>query len=118
PWETGQVATLASVRARSDDRRPLSLVHILESHDVVFTQVAARLYLDQLQWNLAGVLQSVLAAQGDICALVLTQHENPVITGNAGSAAHYDPVLGAVVMHLQAEGGAGVDDDALDLETL
>src|SRR5690606_32961613 len=38
--------------------------------------------------------------------------------GDLGGAAHHDPVLGAVVVHLQAETGAGLDHDTLDLEAV
>ena len=49
----------ASIRA-SIARMPLApLVVILDANDVVLTKVAARLHLDQLKRNLAGVFQTV-----------------------------------------------------------
>lgn len=56
-------------------------------------------------------------AERDVGGLILGEQQHLVAIGNFGGAADHDPVLGTVVVHLQAEGGAGVDDDALDLET-
>lgn len=71
---------------------------------------------DEFERHFAGVGEAVVGAQRDVGGLVFAEEEGFSIAGDFGSAAHDDPVLGAVVMHLQAETGAGVDDDALDLE--
>ena len=39
-----------------------------------------------------------------------------VAIDHPGHATDHDPVLAAMVVHLQAEAGAGLDLDALDLE--
>lgn len=55
-------------------------------------------------------------AERDVRGLVFAEEEDFVAAGDARGAANDDPVLGAVVVHLQRQRGAGVDDDALDLE--
>src|SRR5690606_15246543 len=77
-------------------------VGVLETDDVVLAQVAAGLDLDQLQRQLAGIAQAVGDAQRDVGALVLGQQDHLVPAGDLGRAADHHPVLGAVVVHLQA----------------
>src|SRR5512142_1106384 len=91
-------------------------VVVLEAHDVVFAKVRARLHLDDLQRHLARVGEAVRFAERDVGALVLAEQELFLTACHFCRAAHDDPVLGAVVVHLQAQAGAGVDQDALDLE--
>ena len=55
-------------------------------------------------------------AQRDVGRLVFGQQHDFVTHGDLGGAAHHDPVLGTVVVHLQAQGCLGLDHDALDLE--
>src|SRR5690606_37025320 len=45
-------------------------VPVLEAHDIVLAQVGARLYLDDVQRNLARVLDAVLGAQRDVRGLI------------------------------------------------
>src|SRR5207342_3902917 len=93
-------------------------VHVLEADDVVLAQIAARLHLDQFQRHHARILEAVLHAQRDVGALVLREDDRLVATRDAAGATDHDPVLGAVVVHLQAQRRAGLHRDALDLETL
>src|SRR5262249_24121356 len=92
-------------------------VRVLEADDVVLAEVAARLHLDDLEVYLAGVGQAVRLAQRDVGALVLAEQDLLVAAGHLGGAGDDDPVLRAVVMHLQAQRGTRLDHDALDLET-
>src|SRR4030065_124636 len=94
------------------------VVFIFKANNVVFAEIAARLYLDHFQRHCARILQAVFGAKRDIGGLILGQKKNLVATGNAGRARDHDPVFGAVVMHLQRECSAGIDGDALHLETL
>ena len=57
-------------------------------------------------------------AEGDVDGLVFGNQAHLVVDGDPGGAFDDDPVFGAVVVALQAEGGAGVDDDALDLKAV
>ena len=50
-----------------------SSIAILEPHDVVLPEIAARLHLDQVQRHLAGILEPVLRADRDVRRLVLGQ---------------------------------------------
>ena len=56
--------------------------------------------------------------QRNIGRLVFRHQEHLFATRHLGRALHHDPVFRAMMMLLQRQRGAGVDDDALDLETL
>src|SRR5690606_37646149 len=93
-------------------------VDVFQTLDVVLAQIATGLHLDQLQRNLAGVAQAMNRRHRDEGRLILREQEGLLVTGDLGGAGHHNPVLGAMVVHLQRETGAGVDGDVLDLETL
>ena len=57
-------------------------------------------------------------AERNVGRLVLAEQELVLAAGHARRAADHDPVLGTVVMHLQAELLAGPDGDSLDLEAV
>src|SRR5258706_15703293 len=71
-----------------------------------------------MQRHLAGIFEPVAGAQGNEGGLVLVEHEFLVIAGYARGTGHHDPMLRPVMMHLKAELGTGIDDDALDLKAL
>jgi hypothetical protein len=96
----------------------LASVGVFESNDVILAEVAARLHLDDFERDLSGVLQAVFDAERDVGRLVLAEQDDLLAARHPGRAAHHDPVLGAMMVHLQRERGAGADDDALDLEAL
>ena len=98
------------------DLKLVAPVGVLETHDVVLAEVGARLHLDDLQRHPARVGQPVHLSQRDVGRLVLAQHQHLVAVGDLGGAGDDDPVLGAVVVHLQAQGRARLDHDPLDLE--
>ena len=50
---------------------------ILDTDDIVLAEIAAGLDLDQLQQNLAGILQPVDGADRDIDRFVLVQRSEP-----------------------------------------
>ena len=95
-----------------------ALVAVLEAHDVVLAEVAARLHLDELERQLARVLQPVLRPDRDVRRFVLRQEELVLAARDPRRAGDHDPVLGAVVVHLQRKRRARLDHDALHLETL
>ncbi|RMO06447.1 hypothetical protein ALQ47_05268 [Pseudomonas cichorii] len=97
-------------------QRTGATVDIFVTLDVVFTQVAARLDFDDFQRDLARVFQAVYRSDRDVGRLVFSQQEHVLVAGNLSRAGYHDPVLGAVVVHLQGEAGARFDRDALDLE--
>ena len=91
------------------------LVNIVETHDVVFAEIAAGLDLNQLQLDLAGILQPVDSANRDIDRFVLMHDFDQFVDSHLRRAAHHDPVFGAVKMLLQREPAARLHDNALDL---
>src|SRR5579885_2876548 len=97
-------------------RRSGAAVAVLEADDVVLAEIRARLHLDQHQRDASRVLDLVDAAERQVGALILADEKLPVVPRHQRAAVDDDPVLGAMEMLLQAELGAGVDDDALDLE--
>src|SRR5688572_26497433 len=91
-------------------------VGVFETDDVVLAKIAAGLHLDDLERNLARVGQAVDLAEGNVGALVLAEDADLVAVRDLGRAADDDPVLGPVVVLLQAERCARLDHDPLDLE--
>ena len=57
-------------------------------------------------------------AQWYIGGLILCQHKHFILTGDLGSALDDDPVLSAMMMHLQRQSLPRVDDNTLHLKTL
>ena len=95
-----------------------SLIIIFNPDDVVFTEIASGLDLNQLQEDLAGIFQPVDGTDRDIDRFVLVDDLDEFVDGHARRAAHHDPVLGAVMMLLQREPASRLHDDALDLVTI
>ena len=79
--DTRQIGLLAAawpircegVRGRYTEPTPCSitLVHVLIARDVVFAEVGAGLDLDEDDVQLAGILEAVHGAEGDVDGLVL-----------------------------------------------
>src|ERR1700710_101376 len=99
-------------------RRLRALIVILDTDDVVLAEIAPGLNLDQFQQNLAGIFQPVDGADRDIDRFVLVYDLDRLVDRHPRGAPHHDPVLGAMVMFLQREPPARLDDDALDLVTI
>ncbi len=97
---------------------PCPAVVVLIAHDVVFPQVGAALYLNQLYGDFAAVGEAVFAAQGDVGALVFANQFLDAVFFHHGCPSHHNPVLGAVVVHLQRQAGAGIHHDLLHLPAL
>ena len=76
-------------------------VNIGKTHNVVLAQVGPRLYFDKHQRNNTGIFEPMLCANGDIGRLVFCKQPHNIAVGNLCRAAHHNPVLGAVVVHLQ-----------------
>src|SRR5260370_36244246 len=87
----------------------------LDPDDVILAEIAAGLDLDQLQDDLAGILKPVDRADRNVDRLVLVHGLDELIDGHPRSAAHDDPMFGAMVMLLQREPAARLHDDAFDL---
>src|SRR6185436_3871977 len=90
-----------------------ALVVVLDADDVVLAEIAAGLDFDQFELDLAGILQPVHRADRDVDRFVLVHGLDQFVDGHLCRSAHHDPVLGTVVMLLQREPPARLDDDAL-----
>ena len=88
------------------------------ANDVVLAQVVPGLHLDELERSRARVLQPVSRARRDVRRLVRRDGEGLLAPRHPRGAAHHDPVLGAAPVRLEGEPLAGVDDDALHLESV
>src|SRR5580658_11073952 len=55
--------------------RALTSVTVFEANDIVFTEVAARLHLDDVQGDLPGVLDAMTNPDRNVGGLVLLQQE-------------------------------------------
>jgi hypothetical protein len=93
---------------------------VLQAGDVVFAHVAAHLYLDDLYWLGAQVGYAVDLADGDVAVLAGVQVELAqaaavgIAQRDMGHTAHYQPVLGAAGVGLQAQALACAHLEALD----
>src|SRR6478735_2309456 len=105
-------------RFASSDELGCAAVSVLEADDVVFAEVAAGLDFDDFERNRAGVAQAVRFAQRNVGRLILGQQHGLVAASDFSRAAHDDPVLGAVMMFLQAQASLRIDQNALDLEAV
>ena len=67
---------------------------------------------------LPGFSSRCARAERDVGRLVLGQHDLLVAAHDLGGALHDDPMLGAVVVHLQRQLGARLHHDVLDLDAV
>ena len=95
-----------------------SAVSVLEADDVVLAEIGARLHLDEVERDLAGIFEAVARAERNVGRLVLVQDQLLIALGHLGGAGDDDPVLGAMVMHLQRQPAARLDHDMLDLHAV
>ena len=99
-WSDGRLSCCFHITAAID---------IIESHDVVFTQVGAALHFDQFHRDASGIGETVFAAQGDVGALVLSHQLGLSIPFDHGGSIDDNPVFRPVVMHLQRQAGTRFD---------
>src|ERR1700758_756589 len=78
-----------------------SIITVFVPNDVVLAQIRAGLYLDQVQRLVGRILQPVLSAERNESRFVFAHFVNLVVARHACPAGDDDPVLGALVMHLQ-----------------
>src|ERR1700676_1599631 len=97
---------------------PLASIAVFEAHNVVLAEITTRLHLDNMQWNTARILDAMANAAGKKGRLILLDRVSLLPPGDSGGTGHYDPMLGAMMMHLQRQHAAGMHRQALDLKTL
>jgi hypothetical protein len=89
----------ATWQARRESQSVLGTpVVVFEALDVILSQITSCLYLDELQRDLARVLEAVLRAPGDVRALIFSQEENLFCCGDARSSLHDNPVFRPMVV--------------------
>lgn len=93
-------------------------IGIFESNNIILTQITSRLHFNDFKGQFARVAQTVNVAERDESGLVFAQQKAALSVGDFGGAFDHHPMLGTVVVHLQAEACAGVDHNALDLKAL
>src|SRR3954451_19651595 len=91
---------------------------VVEPDDVVFAQIGAGLHLDDLKRNATRVLETMRYTVWDIRRLVFAKQEFFFSACDERGAAHHDPVLRAVMMHLQRQAGARHYHDAFNLKAV
>ena len=95
-----------------------AVVHVLESHDVVFPGKANRTApLDDLQRNGTGIFQAMAGADRDVGGLVF-ESRNSLSSGDPRGPADHDPVFGTMVVHLQGQRCARRHGQTFHLEAL
>src|SRR6185437_16937502 len=60
-------------------------VRVLEADDIVFAEIAAGLHLDEVERDLAGILEAMRRAQRDVGRLVLVEKNFLVAAHHLGS---------------------------------
>src|SRR5947208_15385050 len=68
-------------------------VSVLEANDVVLSEVASRLHLDDLERQAAGVLEAMLGAGRNVGRFVLGEQKRLLAARDPRGAAHHDPIL-------------------------
>src|SRR5580658_3673457 len=91
------------------------MIIVLEANDVIFAKITTGLHLDELEIDLSGVFQTVTGAARHVDRFVLVQYLYLVADRHSRGAAHYHPMLGAMVVHLQRQAAALLHHDELDL---
>lgn len=100
-----------------DHTFPLDPVAVIgETGDVIFLEVLPYLDLYDLQGYLAGIGQAVPGCCRHKGALTLAEVDGAITEDDIGHAAHHDPVLTPVVVHLQRELLSGFHRHSLDAE--
>ena len=102
--------------ARFKNGRSAPAVHVLIADDVVLAEVSAALHFDQAHRHGARILHAMPGAKRHVYALIRFQRHDLVAHGDARGTGDHHPVLGAVLVALQAEAATGRDHDLLDLE--
>src|SRR4051812_29902628 len=77
------------------------VVDVLDADDVVFAEITARLHLDDLDIDLAGILEPVDGADRNVDGFVLVQCLDRSGDRDRGRAGHDDPMFRSVMVLLQ-----------------
>jgi hypothetical protein len=78
-----------------------STILVVEANDIILAEITADLNFDQFEGYLAGVSETMNAADRDICRLVLVDDADFVSNLNLGRTSDHHPVLGTMKVLLQ-----------------
>ena len=88
---------------------------IVQTHDVVFAEIAAPLHFDEYEQFVSRVFNSMSCANGNADRLTTWKGDVFTVESNFGYTFDYNPVLSALRMLLVAQPFAGQHLNALDL---
>src|SRR5262249_25550819 len=77
------------------------LVDVLETLDVVLTEIASGLNLDQFERDFPFIRQPMNAADRDVDRFIFMYRTDALADRDFGSTSHDDPMFGAMTMLLQ-----------------
>src|SRR6056297_1992049 len=107
----------AAFPRRRVDRSGAS-IDVLQTFDIVFTEIGPGLYLDDFSRLLPPIFQAVQTAGRDLDGLARLEIEFLVVQAHAGRTANNGPVLAAMRVLLQRQHASGAYDQAFDLAVL
>jgi len=94
-----------------------SLIVVFKPNDVIFAQIITQLYLDNSQWFLTAVTQTVVGLRGNMNVLTPTQLQFLITTNDVGNTLHHYPVFASLRMSLQTKSRARLYLEHLYLES-
>jgi hypothetical protein len=80
-----------------------TLVVILEPHDVIFTQIIAKLHLNDGQKCVAAISQPMIGLWRNVDVLALAKLEFPLTADDICNALDHDPMFASSCMSLQTQ---------------
>ena len=89
---------------------------VLQTHDVVFTEIIAALHFDEDEQFVARILDAMRRTDGDVDSLARLYFDVAIIERDLRSALDNDPMLGALGVLLVAETLAGQHFNPFDFE--
>src|SRR5438477_11935766 len=84
--------------------------------DVVFAEIVAELQLDDVQRIGSEVFEPVDRAAPNVDRFRAHEIDHPLARRHGGGAGDHRPVLAALLVTLERQAPAGIDDEALHLE--
>src|SRR5262249_39659575 len=81
-------------------------VHVFEPHNVIFAEIAADLYFDQLERNFAWIAKPVNAPNRNIDRFILMHDSRLATDCHLGGSPNDNPMLSAVKVLLHGKAGA------------
>src|SRR5712692_662375 len=93
-----------------------SSVVVFQPHDVILTEIIAKLHFNNFEWTITAIAQTVIGLERDMNVLALAQLQFLRATYDVCYAFDDDPVFLAPRVALQTEAGAGFHLQHFNLE--